>query len=68
MKHWLIGSVAAAALLAACGGKDKAEGAGAAVQVGDVKVAGLELRPGDAAEAGDALAALSLSESGSELC
>ena len=61
MKHWLIGSVAAVAVLAACGGGDKAE---APVKVGDVKLAGLQLDSGDASEAGDALAALSLAQSG----
>ena len=61
MKYWLIGSVAAVAVLAACGGGDKAQ---APVEVGDVKLAKLQLSGGDASEAGDALAALSLTESG----
>lgn len=67
MRNWLIGSVAAAALLAGCGGGEKTQATGhlgEQIQVGDVKIAGLQLRAGDAAEAGDVLAALSLSESG----
>lgn len=69
MKHWLIASVAATALLAACGGKDKAEGAaelaGEEVTIGDVKLPGLSLRSGDASEADAVLAAFYLDESGS---
>ena len=61
MKHWLIGSVAAVAVLTACGGGDKAD---APVEVGDVSLTKLQLSGGDASEAGDALAALSLTASG----
>ncbi|MEM8636052.1 MAG: hypothetical protein AAGF33_13840 [Pseudomonadota bacterium] len=64
MKHWMIGSVAAAALLAACGGGSDGgdEVAVTETQVGggEVRLPGLTLRSGDAGEAADALAALSL--------
>lgn len=67
MKHWMIGSVAAAALMAACGGGseggDDTEVTVTETQVGgDVLLPGLTLRSGDAAEAADALAAFSLTE------
>lgn len=67
MKHWLIGTVAAVALLTGCGNKDKAADANgsAAVEIGDVRLPAIELRAGDAAKAEDALTALSLAESGS---
>lgn len=63
MKHWLIGSVAAMALVAACGGGDKSDSS-QSVKVGDVKVEGLKLQAGDASKSGEALTALSLNESG----
>ena len=66
MKNWLFASVAAIAVLGACGGDKGEAAAGAAGQeitVGDVKVAGLQLRSGDASKAGDALTAMSLSAS-----
>ena len=67
MKHWLIGSVAATVLVVACGGSKEPEASDfpqEIAQAGDIKFPGLKLRAGDASEAGDALAALSLSESG----
>ena len=67
MKNWLIGSVAALALLGACGGKDEgaaSSAAGTEVTVGDIKIDALKLRGGDASKAGDALAAMSLTSSG----
>ncbi|MEM7663737.1 MAG: hypothetical protein AAF292_15960 [Pseudomonadota bacterium] len=68
MKHWMIGSVAAAALLTACGGggSDDADTEVAVTETqvgsGEVRLPGLTLRSGDAAEASDALAALSLTD------
>lgn len=66
MKHWLIGTVAAAALLTGCGKKDNAASTvdAAAVEVGDVTLPAVQLRAGNAAQAEAALGALSLSESG----
>ena len=74
MKHWMIGSVAAAALLAACGGSggngnsepgDVDVAVTDAPVIGEVRLPGLTLRSGDAAEAADALAALSLTDGSS---
>lgn len=68
MKHWLIAGVAASALLAACGGGGNGgeEGVDAevreAAKIGDISLPTLTLRSGDAAEAGDALAAMFLEE------
>ncbi|MEO1475941.1 MAG: hypothetical protein AAFS13_06115, partial [Pseudomonadota bacterium] len=70
MKHWMISSVAAAALIAACGGGGSSDGGGGGdvavtetqVGSGEVRLPGLTLRSGDAAEASDALAALSLAD------
>lgn len=65
MKNLLISTVAAVALLTACGGgDDKAGAAGDSVKVGDVTVPGLKLVKGDPAKAKDALVALSLDTSG----
>lgn len=68
MKNFLIATVAATALLAACGGKDKTgdatEAASESITVGDVKLPGLNLRAGDASEATAVLTAFSLQESG----
>ncbi|MEO9969826.1 MAG: hypothetical protein ABJG15_08380 [Hyphomonadaceae bacterium] len=67
MKLWLIGTVAAAALLTGCGKKDDAASAGdaAALEIGSVELPAVQLRAGDAAQAEAALGALSLTESGS---
>lgn len=68
MKHWLIGSVAAAVIITACGGGEKAavtDTVRESVQAGSEKLTELKLRKGNASKAGDALTALSLSESGS---
>jgi len=67
MKHWLIGTVAAIALLSGCGKKDQATGsddASAAVEIGEVTLPAVQLRAGDASQAEAALAALSLDASG----
>lgn len=66
MKHMLIGTVAAVALLTACGGggDDAPSSSSDSVQVGGVKLPGLKLVAGDADKAADALTALSLNESG----
>lgn len=70
MKHWMIGSVAAVALLAACGGNDNevnetgGGGTSAEVAVTDIDLPGLTLRAGDPNEAGAALEALYLDASG----
>lgn len=76
MKKLLIG-VAAVALLAGCGGKDKAEevvegqivemvdaGATKVEKMGQKALPKVKLRDGDKATAGDALAALSLADAG----
>ena len=68
MKLWLIGTVAAAALLTGCGKKDDTAAAGAsagAIEVADVKLPAVQLRSGNADQAEAALGALSLTDSGS---
>ena len=67
MKLWLIGTVAAAALLTGCGKKDDAASVGdaAAVEIGSFELPAVQLRAGNAAQAEAALGALSLTESGS---
>ncbi|MEM9667921.1 MAG: hypothetical protein AAF950_03275 [Pseudomonadota bacterium] len=66
MKNWIVGSVAAAALLTACGGGSENDTEVAVTETsvggGGVKLPGLSLRTGDAAQAADALTALSLVE------
>ncbi len=67
MKNWMIGTVAAVALLAACGGQDAATGkspATAELTIGEITIPALSLRDGDAGKASEALAALSLDSSG----
>jgi hypothetical protein len=67
MKHWLIGTVAAVALLSGCGKKEQAAGldsTAAAVEVGDVTLPAVQLRAGNAANAEAALTALSMGQSG----
>ena len=68
MKLWLIGTVAAAALLTGCGKKDDTAAAGAsadAIEVAGAELPAVQLRAGNADQAEAALGALSLTESGS---
>ncbi len=68
-KSWLLGAVAAGALLAACGGKkDSTEVDASPAQItkqAEVQLDKIELRKGDAAKAGDALGMMSLADGGS---
>lgn len=67
MKHWLIGTVAAVALLSGCGNKDQAaapNGTSAAVEVGNLTLPAVQLRSGNPANAEAALASLSMGQSG----
>ena len=67
MKHWLIGTVAAVALLAGCGEKDKTsstDGTSAPVEIGEISLPDVQLRSGNAAKVEDALAAFSMAQSG----
>ena len=66
MKHWLIGTAAAVALLTACGNKEDADSADgtASTITEEVSLPAVQLRSGDAAKAEGALAALSMANSG----
>ncbi len=66
MKHLLIGTVAAVALLTACGNKEDAsstQGPSTSAIAEDIGLPSINLRSGDAAEAEEALAAFSLAQS-----